>query len=367
MVVHPWEWLALIGLVVAMIAWDLLGHVRKPHDPTIKEAALWSSFYISLAVIFGVVVYLKHSPEFAAQYFAGYLTEISLSIDNIFVFIIIIAAFRVPRIYQQKVLMWGIVVALLMRFVFIIAAATIIEKFAWTFFIFGAWMLYTAIVQVRDGIEEEKNRNNPNAPAASEEYEPNFVTRLASRVFRVTDGYVGQRLAIRRGGKTWVTPLLMCVISIGSIDLMFALDSIPAIYGLTSEPFIVFAANAFALSGLRQLFFLVDGLLDRLIYLHFGLAMILGFISLKLILHACHGVDVLTAIHEPSPLVSTMIIMVIIIVTVIASIIGARHHARRVQHASQIGPFEPTAMDLGEQATGKENPDSATETTANVN
>lgn len=351
MVVHTWEWFALFGVIIVLIAWDLLGHVRKPHDPTLKEAAIWSTFYIAIALLFGVLMYFRHSPQFATEYFVGYLTEKSLSLDNIFVFIIIIAAFKVPRIYQQKVVMWGIVIALVLRFAFIMVAAAVIERFAWVFFLFGAWMLYTAIDQIRDGIEQERDRRDPNAADPSDDYKPNVLTKQASRLFNVTDGYVGQRMVVRRGGKTWITPLMLCVISIGSIDIMFALDSIPAIYGLTREPFIVFAANAFSLLGLRQLYFLVDGLLDRLIYLHFGLAFILGFIALKLLVHAFHGYDLLTFIPEPTPLQSAAVILGGITVTVIVSLWGAKkwptiHSPADI--AADIGPHARTTPSIGE-------------------
>lgn len=324
--VASWEWIALGAIIVVMILWDLLGHVRKAHEPTIKEAAIWSAFYIAIALLFGLVVYFRHSAQFATEYFAGYVTEKALSLDNIFVFIIIITAFKVPRRFQQKVLMWGIIIALIMRLIFILIGAAIIERFVWVFFIFGAWMVYTAIKQIKDGIEEDRERKRGSAHHADpdDEYKPNFLTRLVSSKFNVTKGFVGQNMIVRRDGHTFITPLLLCVISIGTIDLLFALDSIPAIFGLTKEPFIVFAANAFALLGLRQLFFLVDGLLDRLIYLHYGLAAILGYIGLKLFLHAFHGFDMLTNFHEPGPAVSVSIILGIIAVTVVASIVATK-------------------------------------------
>lgn len=338
--VSLWEWALLGVIVVALIAVDLFGHVRRAHEPTLGEAARWTAFYVSLAIIFGVMTYLRHGGVFATEYFAGYLTEYSLSLDNIFVFIIIIAAFRVPRIYQQKVLLYGIIIALVLRLIFILIGAKLIEQFIWVFFIFGAWMLYTAIKQVIDGIQEGRKRK-AHEDDAGEEYEPTLVTRLVSRVANVTDGYVGDRLVVRRAGKTWITPLMLCIITVGTIDLMFALDSIPAIFGLTREPFIVFAANAFALLGLRQLFFLVDGLLERLIYLHYGLAVILGFIAVKLLVHAFHGYDMLTAISEPSIGVSVGVILGTIFITVVASIIGSRRYAGQETAADKVASIEP--------------------------
>lgn len=334
--VEPWEWAVLGVIVVGLIALDLLGHVRKAHEPTIAEAARWTSFYVSLAILFGVLTYFRHGSQFATEYFAGYLTEYSLSLDNIFVFIIIIAAFRVPRIYQQKVLLYGIIIALILRLIFILIGAKLIEQFVWVFFVFGAWMLYTAIKQVLDGIHEGRKRK-AHEHLDDEEYEPTAVTRLISRVANVTDGYVGDRLVVRRHGKTWITPLMLCILSVGTIDLMFALDSIPAIFGLTREPFIVFAANAFALLGLRQLFFLVDGLLERLIYLHYGLAVILGFIASKLLIHAAHGYDLAHMIPEPSIGVSVGVILGTILITVVASIVGSR----KLSPADRVANIEP--------------------------
>ncbi|MFT0848547.1 TerC family protein [Actinomycetaceae bacterium L2_0104] len=324
MVVHPWEWIALSAVALGLILFDLFGHVRKAHEPTLKEAGIWSLFYIGFAILFGGVLFMRHGSTFAGEYFAGFLTEKALSLDNIFVFIIIIASFRVPRKYQQKVLLYGIVMALVMRLVFILVGATIIERFVWVFFIFGVFLFYTAIKQVMEGVQEPGALEN-------EEYEPNGIVRYAVKRFNVTDGYVGQKLLVRREGKTWMTPLLLCIIAIGSIDLMFALDSIPAVYGLTKEPFIVFSANVFALLGLRQLFFLIDGLLDKLLYLHYGLAFILGFIAVKLVLHAFHGYDMLTFIPEPDITVSLLVIIGTIVVTVIASMWATRRRRNRAQ------------------------------------
>lgn len=320
--VSLWEWVVLGVLVVALVLFDLLGHVREAHEPTIREAALWTTFYVSLAILFGIMTFFRHSAEFSAEFFAGYITEYSLSLDNIFVFIIVIAAFRVPRIYQQKVLMYGIVIALILRFVFIMVGAALIQNFVWVFFIFGLWMVYTAVKQVLDGVKEGRDRRD--GVSLDDEYKPTLMTRLVSKIAPVTNGFESDRLLVKRDGKFWITPLLLCIVSIGSIDLMFALDSIPAIFGLTKEPFIVFASNAFALLGLRQLFFLVDGLLEKLIYLHYGLAAILGFIGFKLLIHAFHGYGVFSFIPEPSIIFSVSFILGTILVTVIASIIGSR-------------------------------------------
>lgn len=320
MVVHPWEWGALAIIAIGLIMLDLFGHVRKAHEPTLKEAAIWSTFYIVIALLFGLVLLWRHGSTFSGEYYAGFLTEKALSVDNIFVFIIVIASFKVPRRFQQKVLLYGIVIVLLMRLVFILIGAALIERFVWIFFVFGLFLAYTAYKQVKEGVDD------PDVD--DEEYEPNGIVRWAEKNFRVTEGFVGQKLVTRRDGKTWITPLLLCIIAIGTIDLVFAVDSIPAIYGLTSEPFIVFSANVFALLGLRQLFFLVDGLLERLIYLHYGLAVILGFIAFKLILHAFHGYDMFHQIPEPNIAVSLSVILGTIFITVVLSLRATRKQER---------------------------------------
>ncbi|EEH63316.1 integral membrane protein, TerC family [Gleimia coleocanis DSM 15436] len=277
--VHLVAWIGLIAIVIALITVDIVGHVRTPHAPTLKEAGLWTAGYVTLAISFGFVVWALWGLKFAGEYWAGWITEWSLSLDNLFVFVIIIAAFRVPREYQQKVLLSGIIIALVLRFVFILIGATLIEQFSWIFYIFGLWLIWTAISQVR----EATNHNQHD-----EEYEEPLFVRFTRRFFPVTDGFLSDKLLHRHAGKTYLTPMLLVIIAVGSADLMFAFDSIPAIFGLTNEPYLVFAANAFALLGLRQLYFLIDGLLERLVYLHWGLAAILGFIGVKLILHAMH-------------------------------------------------------------------------------
>lgn len=281
MEVHALAWVILSVIIVGLILFDIVGHVRTPHAPTMKEAAWWSIAYVGLALVFGVFIWVVYGADYAGQYIAGWATEKALSIDNLFVFVIIMAAFRVPREYQQKALLSGIIIALVLRLVFILVGAAIIERFSAIFYLFGIWLLWTAFSQAKEGIQD------PSAQQESE-YEENRFTRFVRRLVPVSDGFVGQRFIYRADGKLTVTPLLLCVIALGSADIMFAFDSIPAIFGLTKEPYLVFAANAFALLGLRQLYFLIDGLLSRLVYLHYGLALILGFIGVKLILHALH-------------------------------------------------------------------------------
>ncbi|WP_448071945.1 TerC family protein [Georgenia yuyongxinii] len=319
MEVHALGWIVLIAIVVVMITVDIVGHVRTPHAPSMKEAAWWSVAYIAMALVFGVVIWGVYGSQYGGEYFAGYVTEKSLSVDNLFVWVIIIAAFRIPRKYQQEVLLAGIIIALVLRFVFIMLGAAAIENFSWVFYVFGAFLVYTAIAQAKQGVEK---------PDEHEEYKENRFVRLVRRFVPVTEGFVGGKLVHRHAGKTMITPMLLAVIAIGSADILFAVDSIPAIFGLTQEPYLVFAANAFSLLGLRQLYFLIDGLLDKLVYLHYGLALILGFIGVKLVIHALatnelgfiNGGEEWHGIPEPTIAVSLLWIVGVLAITVIASI-----------------------------------------------
>ena len=335
MEVHAIGWAALAAIIITMITIDIVGHVRTPHEPTIREAAWWSLGYIGFALAFGGLVWAVWGADFGQQYFAGYVTEKALSVDNLFVFVLIITAFRVPRKNQQEVLLAGIVIALVLRLVFILVGAALIENFSWVFYLFGAWLLWTAISQAREGVETPDEHE-------ADDYEPSAFVRLISRVVPITDGFVGGKVIHRHAGRTMITPMLLCIIAIGTADVMFAVDSIPAIYSLTAEPYLVFAANAFSLLGLRQLYFLIDGLLDRLVYLHYGLAAILGFIGLKLVNHALHtnelpfinGGEHWTAVPEPSIPFSLGFIVVVIAITVAASLAvsaGRRARARQAE------------------------------------
>ena len=338
--VHALGWLALAAIILTMIAVDIVGHVKTPHEPTMREAAWWSVGYVAVAVVFGLIVTGVWGGEYGEEYFAGYITEKSLSIDNLFVFVIMISSFRVPRKYQQEVLLAGIVIALVLRLLFILAGAALIENFSWVFYLFGAWLLWTAIAQAREGVEKPEEHDDGYTPSG-------FVT-LVSRMIPMTDGFVGGKLVHRHAGRTMITPLLIVVIALGTADLMFAFDSIPAIFGLTSEPFLVFSATAFSLLGLRQLYFLIDGLLDRLVYLHYGLAAILGFIGLKLINHALHTNEVpfinggrhWDVIAEPSISASLGFIVVTILITVIASVLASRRSRSKPNAARLSEPID---------------------------
>ena len=331
----PLAWLALGAVVAGLLTLDFVGHARNPHPPGLREAVGWSLAYMALAAAYGAVVWALAGAAWGQEFYAGWVTEWSLSVDNLFVFILILSAFRVPRAYQQKALLAGIVIALVLRLVFILAGAALIENFSAIFYVFGAWLIYTAVAQAREGVQRPDEHE-------AEEYRPSGFVRLVSRVVPMTDGFVGGKVIHRHAGRTMITPMLLCIIAIGTADVMFAVDSIPAIYSLTSEPFLVFSANAFSLLGLRQLYFLIDGLLDRLVYLHYGLAVILGFIGFKLIVHALHTNEVpfinggqeWHAIPEASIGVSLSVIISTVLVTVIASVLKSRADARRLEAAS---------------------------------
>ncbi|MET3509342.1 MULTISPECIES: TerC/Alx family metal homeostasis membrane protein [Plantibacter] len=274
MAVTPLIWIITIGVTILFFVYEFFAHVRKPHEPTIAESARWSIFYVSLALLFGVCIGLVSGWTYGGEYFAGYLTEKALSIDNLFVFLIVMAGFAVPKAYQQKVLMIGIIIALIMRGAFIAVGAALIENYSWIFYLMGALLLFLAYRQAFGSHESD--------PANGK------VVGFARRILPITDTYHGDRLSVKIDGKRFFTPMLLTIVAIGFVDLVFAVDSIPAIYGLTEEAYIVFTANAFALMGLRQLFFLIGGLLERLVYLAQGLAVILAFIGVKLVFHALH-------------------------------------------------------------------------------
>jgi tellurite resistance protein TerC len=312
-----WVWALTIGAIVGMLIFDFVGHVRTPHAPTLRESTIWSAVYVGIAVVFGLLVFVFAGAEFGGEYFAGYITEKSLSIDNLFVFVLIMAGFGVPRELQQKVLLFGITFALVLRTVFILVGAAAIENFSWVFYVFGAILIYTAWVQARSG-----------GHSGDEDYQENAVLRFARKVLPTTEEYHSDRMVVKVDGKRFITPLAIALIAIGTADVIFAVDSIPAIFGLTQETYLVFAANAFSLLGLRQLFFLIDGLLDRLVYLAYGLAVILGFIGAKLVIHALHtnelpfinGGEHITVIPEVPTWLSLAVILVTLVVTTVASL-----------------------------------------------
>jgi tellurite resistance protein TerC len=320
-------WFEITSLIVltAILLGDLLLILKRPHIPSMKESSLWVVFYVTLALIFAGILYaVTQSVDAATQFIAGWLTEYSLSIDNLFVFVLLMTQFAVPRRYQQEVLMVGIIIALVLRAIFIMLGAALIENFSWIFYIFGLFLVYTAWRQAFPGKEEDDARTETG------------IVRFLRRFIDISDEYDGSKLrTIVKGKKVW-TPMILVFVAIGFTDLIFAIDSIPAIFGITHSAFIVFTANLFALMGLRQLYFLLGGLLDRLRYLHYGIAFILAFIGVKLFLHALHvnelpfinGGEPVEGAPEISTAMSLGVIVISMVVAAVASVIAARREKR---------------------------------------
>jgi tellurite resistance protein TerC len=340
MYVPFWVWaLTIVGLL-AVLALDLAIVGRHPHDVGVREAARWVAVYVGLAVLFaaGLTVLAGRGP--ATEFIAGYVLEYSLSVDNLFVFLVIMSAFAVPRAYQHRVLLFGILIALALRGAFILAGAAVVARFSWVFYLFGAFLVLTAIKVVTGGGEDE-------------EFRENAALRLLRRVLPVTPHYVGTRSVVRGkrpGGRAriMVTPMLLVMVAIGSTDLLFALDSIPAVFGLTQDPYVVFTANVFALLGLRQLYFLLGGLLRRLVYLTWGLGIILAFIGVKLVLEALHA-NTLPFVNGGRPVdvpmigieLSLIVIVAVLLVTTVASLVTVRFFPRAAER-HQPAAVRPT-------------------------
>nr|WP_234034502.1 TerC family protein [Corynebacterium antarcticum] len=346
--VNTLTWVITVVVLLGFIAFDFVSHVRSPHEPTMKEAAGWMIFYVLLACLFGGFLWLTWggpdgNHQHGIEFFAGYITELSLSVDNLFIFALIIGSFRVPRAYQQKVLLIGIALALLFRGIFIGLGAAAINAASWVFYLFGVFLLYTAIKLIVDEIRG----------AEETEVDDMLVVRTVRRAVPVSSGFDRDRLFTRVGGRQMVTPLMICLVCIGFIDLMFAFDSIPAIFGLTREPYIVFTANAFALMGLRQMYFLLDGLLDRLVFLPYGLGAILAFIGVKLTLHAMHenSLPFLNggeSIHVPE--VSTAFSLVFIVVTLVLTTVASVIKTKRDEAQGAVAPKWNRAKDIHDDA-----------------
>ena len=322
--VADYVWYITVGVLLALLTFDVFIIGRRPHEPTTRESATAIALYVGLAIVFGLGVWVFSGGQYAGEFFAGWLTEYSLSVDNLFIFLIIMSRFGVPRKYQQTALLVGIILALVFRGIFIAVGAAAINQFSWIFYLFGAFLVYTAIHLARQGENDE------------DDYKENAVIRFAKRRLNATDEYNGVKLTIVKNGKRLVTPMAIVIIALGTTDLLFALDSIPAIYGLTQEPFLVFTANVFALMGLRQLYFLLGDLLKRLIYLSIGLSVVLAFIGVKLVLHAMH-VNELPFINgghhiEWAPEIpiwfSLGFIIITLGITTIASLRGSRNRSQ---------------------------------------
>jgi tellurite resistance protein TerC len=318
--VSPLVWWLTIGITSVVLLFDVIVIGRRPHEPSRKEVSLALCFFIGMAVLFGIGVWVFAGHQYGTEFFAGWLTEYSLSIDNLFIFLIIMNKFAVPKQLQQSALLVGIVLALIMRGIFIAVGAAAINNFSWVFYVFGLFLIYTAWKIAREGAENE------------DEFEESRLIKLVERKFPATSEWHGTKLIVVENGNRVITPMFIVIVALGTTDLLFALDSIPAIYGLTEEPYLVLTANIFALMGLRQLYFLIGGLLERLIYLSYGLAFLLGFIGVKLILHAMHenelpfinGGEHIEWAPEIPTWLSLLVIIGTLVVTTVASLLKSR-------------------------------------------
>ncbi|MHB1472664.1 MAG: TerC family protein [Dermatophilaceae bacterium] len=321
-----WVWIVTLSATSVLLLIDVLVIGRRPHVPSMAEAGRHLAFFVTLAILFGLGVWYFSDADFAAQYFAGWLTEYSLSVDNLFVFLIIMAKFGVPAKLQQTALMIGIMIALVLRGIFIALGAAAINQFSWIFYVFGAFLIYTAVKLAREGESDD------------DEFEENALLKWVETRFPATNQWRGTRLFVTLNGSRVITPMFIVIFALGTTDLLFALDSIPAIFGLTQEPFLVLTANIFALMGLRQLYFLIGGLLNRLVYLGVGLAVLLSFIGVKLILHAMHENEVpfinrgqnISGAPDITIGQSLAVIMAILAVTTIASLLKSRKDDRAI-------------------------------------
>jgi tellurite resistance protein TerC len=322
--VSLWVWTAtLVGVCVVLVV-DLLIIGRRPHEPSLRESSTWAGFYVGLAAVFGLWVWQAYGPTYGAEFYTGWVIEKSLSVDNLFVFMLIMSRFAVPRQYQQKVLMIGIILALVLRAGFITVGAVLVSTFMWIFYVFGAFLIYTGIQMAR------------HTEGDPERFQENALVRLSRRLLPMSRDYVGARMTTVVDGRRLVTPMLIVMVAIGTTDVVFAVDSIPAIFGVTREPYLVLTANVFALMGLRQLYFLIGGLVSRLVYLSSGLAAVLCFIGVKMVLEAFaennlpfinSGEPVSWAPHVPIWL-SLAVIIGILTATTVASLAKAARDRR---------------------------------------
>jgi tellurite resistance protein TerC len=335
--VHTYAWIITVVVMVTLLAIDVFVIGRRPHEPSNKEAGLFIGVFVALAVAFGLGVWGISGPRYAGEFFAGWLTEYSLSIDNLFIFLIIMAKLKVPRKLQQYALLVGIILALIFRGIFIAVGAAAIDNFSWIFFVFGAFLIYTAIKLVFDYRKHDD---------ADQEMKDNVLMRQVKRRFNAVNDYRGTKLTVKENGARFITPMLFVIIALGSTDLLFAVDSIPAIYGLTSEPYLVFTANVFALMGLRQLYFLIGGLLQKLVYLSLGLSVLLAFIGVKLVFHALHTyhlADWAPFGGEIPIWLSLTVIVVTLVITTVASLIKSRYDEdHRPVSAETAAPADPS-------------------------
>jgi tellurite resistance protein TerC len=324
--VTPLAWVITLVVTVGFLMVDVFVIGRRPHEPSMKESGRHLALFVSLAVLFGIGVFMISGSKYGTEFFAGWLTEYSLSVDNLFVFLIIMTKLAVPRQLQQSALLVGIVLALILRGIFIAAGAAAINTFSWVFYLFGAFLVYTAVKLAKEGESDE------------DDFEEGRLVRWLRGRVPSTDSYDGARVTVKRDGKRLMTPMAIVIVALGTTDLLFALDSIPAIYGLTQEPYLVLTANLFALMGLRQLYFLIGGLLKKLVYLSLGLSVLLGFIGIKLVLHAMHE-NALSFVNGGEHIdwapdipiwLSLVVIVGILAVTTVASLVKSGREVRPV-------------------------------------
>ncbi|SBS70553.1 TerC family protein [uncultured Microbacterium sp.] len=342
-----WFEIGSMAVLLIILVADLLLVIKRPHIPSNKESTLWVLFYVALALVFAGLMWWFAGGEYAGQFVAGWLTEYSLSIDNLFVFVLIMSQFSVPRRYQQKVLMVGIIIALVLRGIFILLGAAIIENFLPIFYLFGAFLIWTAWKQAFPGGDHDEDVKQET-----------FIVRLLRRTVDISETYDGSKVRTVVDGKRMFTPMIIVFAAIGVTDLLFALDSIPAIFGITQNAFIVFTANIFALMGLRQLYFLLGGLLDRLRYLHYGIAFILAFIGVKLIFHAMHenevpfinGGEHIEWVPDISTWMSLGVIIVSMVVATVASLIASARDSRRDESGTPVAAATAVAEEKGTPA-----------------
>jgi tellurite resistance protein TerC len=326
----PTLWWVTIAAVVGLLVVDFIA-TRKPHEVSMREAVAWSAFYVALPLLFGLYVWNAHGSDRGLEYYTGYLVEKTLSVDNLFVFMMLIAAFSVPKVLQQRVLLYGIVGALVLRGIFIALGAAALDRFDWVFLVFGGVLLLTGLKLLRDALSGHDDEIDVNQMR---------VVRLVRRVMPVTDDYDGTRLVVRREGRRWLTPFALVVIAVFATDVVFAVDSVPAVYGITGDPYLVFATNAFALLGLRALYFVLQGALAKLVHLSYGLAAILGFIGVKLVLHWAH--EVWPSVPSVPTLASLGVILGILAVTTTTSLVASSRSARHQEPEQEPEPAQTT-------------------------
>jgi tellurite resistance protein TerC len=328
----PLLWALTLGAIVVLFVADFLV-TRRPHEVSMREAVGWSAFYVAIPVAFGVWIWQQYGGGTGVEYYTGYLVEKSLSVDNLFVFLLLLTAFAVPRELQQRVLLIGVAGALVLRGVFIALGAQLIASFSWAFLLFGAVLLVTAVKVGRDAVSHREHNVDIGSIRS---------VRLLRRLWPVTESYEGTRMSVRRNGRRALTPLALVVVAILGTDVVFAIDSVPAVYGITGDPYLVFATNAFALLGLRALYFVVEGALGSLRHLGHGLAAILAFIGVKLVLHWAHGSW--PSVPEIPTLASLGVIVAILALATTTSLLANRRDRRRADRVAAGIEHQPVSL-----------------------